>query len=200
MTEIIIKTRKYALEYLQTTRCTELPFHNAEHTREVFLSAKMIGYYEEISDEDLEPVLLAALLHDLGNATCFKGHELVSMDIAESYLMAQGYPKGKTTTVTRCIQATHMPQRPNDILESILCDADLHHLGGTDYLAKNKALRQEWATFHDLVFTDENWRQLNIDFLQEHTFFTKYGKEILEPGKQKNLELLKNQTTNYSHG
>lgn len=68
-----------------------------------------------------------------------------------------------------------MPQKPNDIVEGILCDADLHHFDGTDYLDKNKALRQEWATLYDLVFTDENWCQINIEFLEQHSFFIWQG-------------------------
>ncbi len=187
---MVKKTQQFALGYLEASRCRELPFHNVQHTLDVFLGTITIGQHQKIDTKDLEPVLLAALLHDLGNAHCLEGHEQISIEIAENYLLAQGYGKTKTAMVVYSIQATKMPQKPRNTLGSILCDADLFHLGTSDFLVKNRALRKEWKEFNNREFSDEDWYRLNIDFMDKHSYFTSYGKQILEGGKARNLRLL----------
>ncbi len=73
----------------------------------------------------------------------------------------------------------------------VLCDADLFHLGTTNFFYRNILLRKEWELFCDLKMTDEEWEMLNIKFLENHRFKTAYGKEVLEQGKQDNLIKLK---------
>jgi hypothetical protein len=68
-----------------------------------------------------------------------------------------------------------------------LCDADLYHLGTDDFVEKNKLLRQEVNRNYDHDISKKEWRQINIEFLQRHRYFTDYAKEKLEPMKQKHL-------------
>ena len=84
-----------------------------------------------------------------------------------------------------------MPQDPHDIFADVLCDADLFHLGTTNFLYRNMLLRKEWELFCDIIMTDVEWLLFNIKFLEEHQFKTAYGKEVLERGKQENLNKLK---------
>ncbi len=189
---IVKKTLKFAMRHLRMGRCQHLPFHNVQHTKEVFLNTRLIGHHEHLSRNDLEIVLLAALLHDLGNANCFDGHEQVSKKIAKEFLSGHGYAQNETNRVVSCIQATQMPQTPKNTLEKVLCDADLFHLGTTDFIKKNRALRKEWKTHKKMEFSDAAWYGLNIAFLEQHRYFTRYGKEVLAKGKKKNIQLLKN--------
>lgn len=188
---LIRRAQKYALEYLQSSRCRYLPFHNAQHTWEVFLNVSLLGGHEALSASDLEPVLLAALFHDLGNAICFEGHEQHSMALAKDYLSQQGYAWVQTKRVMGCIEATQMPQNPKNPLECLLCDADLFHLGTSDFMAKNTALRKEWKEYQQREFSDEAWNRLNRSFLEQHRYVTPYGRQILEPGKKRNIRLLR---------
>lgn len=191
MSALVNKAKKYCLSILEKSRCNNLPFHNAKHTIEVYGNVVRIGAYEKLDFEAIEPVQLAALFHDVGNAAIFQGHENIGIDKAKDFLQSEDYPRPKIDKVIDCIWATRMPQRPTDIYENIICDADLHHLGSENFLEKNTLLRKEWSEHLKIDYSDEAWNILNIRFLQEHRFHTKYGTEILEPVKKQNIELLK---------
>lgn len=190
METIVEKAKKKCLQLLNKSRCSSLPFHNWQHTLEVYKNALTIGAYGNISKDALEPALLAALFHDTGNARVFLGHEDVSIKEATGFLKSQEYAASKIQKVTGCIEATRMPQDPKDILEKIICDADLFHLGTKSYFSKNQLLRTEWAMYRQLDYSDQEWITLNIKFLQQHQFHTKYGKTVLQPIKEENCRLL----------
>lgn len=136
-------------------------------------------------------MLLAALFHDIGNIICFKGDEDQSINVAKKFLQKEKYSKQKIDKVIDCISATRMPQKPKNIFENIICDADLHHLGTESFLKMNQPLRKEWSENLKIDYSNEAWNILNIQFLQEHKFHTKYGEKILEPIKKQNTELFK---------
>lgn len=191
MEEIVRKAKRYCIGLLSRSRCTALPFHNEQHTMNVYENVLKIGMYEERDLKNLEPVLLAALFHDTGNATVFAGHENHSITEAGNFLRAQRYSDAGIALVIDCIKATKMPQRPSNPYEKILCDADLFHLGTKSFRSKSKMLRMEWAKFLNTEYSDEAWDSLNITFLEQHTFHTKFGQDILEPVKMENLKALK---------
>ena len=45
----------------------------------------------------------------------------------------ENYPTEKMESVLACIGATIMPQQPTNLLEEIICDADLYHLSLDEY-------------------------------------------------------------------
>ena len=191
METIIRKTKIHCIGLLLRSRCGSLPFHNVGHTMEVYENVLKIGMYGGMGLEELEPVLLAALFHDTGNATVFKGHEDFSAIEANHFLAANKYPVSQTVSVMGCINATKMPQQPKKLLEKIICDADLFHLGTASFWKKNNMLRTELARFQGLEYSNWDWNALNITFLANHRFWTAYGKDILEPVKQEHLNELK---------
>lgn len=190
MEDILAKAKKHCAQLLRESRCSSLPFHNHQHTTDVYENVLIIGLYERKDLKTLEPALLAALFHDTGNAKKFLGHEDLSIKKAIMYLKSQKYTASKIEKVIACINATRMPQTPLNSLEKIICDADLFHLGTTSYLAKNQLLRNEWAQYRELEYSDAEWIALNISFLKQHRFHTNYGREILQPIKQHTIDSL----------
>ncbi|WP_417886867.1 HD domain-containing protein [Zunongwangia sp.] len=182
---------KHCHAMLRNSRCYSLPYHNIQHTLEVFQFARKISDYENLSFEDKEVVSLASLFHDTGNGEIFNGHEKISAEKADCFLTSLGYSKEKIERVKSCIVATKMPQTPSSKLEEVICDADLAHLGSGSFINYNKRLRQEWNKCFNKSYSDIEWIENNIMFLESHTYFTSYGKDILQPKKMKNLELLK---------
>ena len=75
MEKNIKKALKYSKKIILNSRCKDLPFHNLEHTLEVYKNLIKIGTYENIGYEELEPIIIAGLFHDTGNAFRFDGHE-----------------------------------------------------------------------------------------------------------------------------
>lgn len=188
---IIEKAKVHCLQVLQESRCSEFAFHNTQHTKDVFEFAEKIGKYENLSNQELTIVMLAALFHDTGNIDCFQGHEDVSAQRAVDYLSNTKLPQKDIEQIVACILVTKMPQTPKNKLEEIICDADLAHLGSPEFIKKNQQLRKEWKNQLNMYFTTQEWLHLNCKFLENHRYFTHYGKKFLEPQKQKSIEVLK---------
>ena len=83
-----------------------------------------------------------------------------------------------------CIETTRLPQTPTTLPASIICDADLSHLGTQDFWLKSKLLRQEINDTHDTKVSKKEWRKINIRFLEGHKYFTDYGRQKYDPVKQ----------------
>lgn len=166
-------------------------FHNIEHTRGVAKAAQKIGLHYQLGEEDLISLLLASWFHDTGYS---KGsgadHETVSQEIATKFLQDHNVPESIIQKVNGCIAATRMPQQPTTLIEEIICDADLYHLGNGEVGDHSKLLRKELNKALDMDISKKDWRKTNIIFLQKHHYFTDYGKQNLEPVKQAYLKKL----------
>lgn len=162
-------------------------YHNYSHTREVVEACKKIGSKMEVNESDMEILLLAAWFHDTGFTERSDNHEDVSIEIARKFLKDNNYSEERTEKILACINATRFPSSPKNLLEEILCDADLFHLGTKDYSDKSNLLRIEWEKSRNKNFTEEEWIKINIDFLSNHRFFTKYAAKNLEGPKNEKL-------------
>ncbi len=168
--------------------CTELPFHNLEHTKEVVANVMHIGKAMKVSKKDLFILETAAWFHDTGFSNCYKGHEDSSQKIATAFLSKEGMSKRDIKTICSCIEATKMPQNPQSDLAKILCDADLFHIATSQFFYRKLLLRREWEIFCDINSSDLEWHKLNLAFLKNHSFHTTYGCEVLEQKKRENLK------------
>jgi predicted metal-dependent HD superfamily phosphohydrolase len=182
---------RYCSDILHNDKCKNLPFHNFAHTQEVIDHVFLISDAIKIPAKEADFIAIAACFHDTGFSITYKGHEDISKGLAAQYLAKANCTKQEIDMVCSCIEATKMPQNPHDIYAQVLCDADLFHLGTPNFLYRNMLLRKEWELFCDTVMTDGEWQILNIKFLEEHRFKTPYGKDILEKGKQENINKLK---------
>ncbi len=189
-TELIIKTEKHCKQLLKNGRCRSLQFHNYRHTAEVAHNANFLAKKSNLTDVEREMVVIAAYFHDVGNIEITIGHEKLSCTIAREFLQKQNFPEEKIKIVENTILSTEMGREPTNLLEEILNDADLSHLGMTTFLERNRLLREEWETFLDMTFTDDEWIKLNVKFLNEHHFYTEAAKTAFENQKKQNLTYL----------
>lgn len=171
----------------------DFTYHSFAHTREVVKRTELIAGNFELSEEDHTALIIAAWFHDTGYSAGFdKVHEEESQRLAEDFLKSRNALQPLIDKVNGCIIATRMPQSPSSLIERIICDADLFHLGTNEFQEKNKLLRQEINNLQNEKLGKKEWIKTNIEFLQRHRFFTDYAREMLEPLKQKHLkELLK---------
>ncbi len=190
-TDLLDRSKEYVESFLEQNLSDEIFYHDLEHTHEVVKAADEIGRASGLTDDQLETVLIAAWFHDTGY---FKGkinHEKESKNIAEEFLRDQGINEKKVTEVGGCIIATKIPQRPTNLMEEVLCDADLYHLSTSEFFRKSELLRKEFSLTGNNEIKDKEWLKANIKFLKKHTFFTDYAREKLYPHKKKNLKKLK---------
>ena len=166
-------------------------FHTLQHTQEVLAGCERMADYYHLEDEDRFALMVAAWFHDTGySAGQAMGHENVSVELVTRFLNDHKIHQNVINKVAGCINATRLPQNPTSLIEQIICDADLFHLGTSDFKEKNKLLRDELNDFGNLGLSKKDWRKKNIEFLTRHKYFTSFAKENLDPLKQVYLQEL----------
>lgn len=183
---ILAQSKTYCENLLITTKCSQLPFHNLLHTQQVVQNALLIAKHLGLSKEEIELILIAAWFHDTGFYETYYGHEEVSIGLAQKFLKKKQYPPERIDLVLSCIEATKMPQNPKNQYAEVLSDADILHISTPEFFYRKLLLRKEWELELGTITSDLEWHKLNLHFLQNHTFFTKYGKSVLMKGKIEN--------------
>lgn len=171
-----------------------LLYHHWEHTQHVLEKAEQIALYENVIEDDMILIKTAALFHDAGFLNGItEGHEDESIRLAENILPEYGYSKNEIETIAGMIRATIIPQKPKTKLESILADADLEYLGTTNFEHLGNKLYLELKHYNPNLSLGE-WNELQINFLQSHSYHTSYCIQNRAPTKEKNLKRLIKQT------
>ena len=190
--QVLAAAQNYATDLYQTKVSKSIHFHTLQHTQEVLAAAEKMAEYYQLADEDRFALSLAAWFHDTGySGGAAKGHEDLSAELAVKFLNEHQVSQAVIDKVKGCINATRIPQTPNSLIEQIICDADLFHLGTGDFKEKNRLLREELNDFGGHNLSKKDWRKLNVEFLDRHNYFTSYAKENLQPLKTVYQEELK---------
>lgn len=166
-----------------------LYYHNANHTKYVVEKAEKLAMAEDVKNRDMELIKFAALYHDIGFLIGQKNHEKKGCEIASQDLNGTLLSNAEFDKVCGMINATKIPQSPQNILEKIVADADLFYLGTSKYKEFSQKLFMELKHF-DPSTDEKRWLKIQIDFLSSHNYHTQYGQEFLEPIKQKHLNAL----------
>jgi predicted metal-dependent HD superfamily phosphohydrolase len=187
---LLKKVEHYATDSFDHTDLNKLSFHNLKHTESVASYAKQIAHHYQLNERDYFVVVSAAWLHDLGYTIERANHESEGAGAAGIFLQNLGLPAEDIESVKGCILATKLPQDPHNLLEEIVCDADLYHLGTTHFSDLNKSMRKEAGEITHAKINKDGWRNKTIGFLETHHYHTDYAKVLLNDQKQKNLEEL----------
>ncbi len=182
---ILHKVEQYASDILKNDLSKDLTYHNYDHTKMVVNAATTIGKGEQLSDDDLEVLLIAAWFHDLGYKEKPDGHEERSKVMAEKFLKKENVAAAKIEKIAACILSTHINTKPSNALEGMLCDADMSHIYSGDYEAHALRLRQEWENTQDEKMTDTEWTQSNLNFISRHEFHSAFAKMNYQETKNK---------------
>jgi predicted metal-dependent HD superfamily phosphohydrolase len=162
------------------------------HTKEVVQAAEQISSHYELTEDDQFIVQTSAWFHDVGYLYGPpENHEALGAEKATEFLKTQGINGEIIERVKGCIIATRLPQTPHNLLEEIICDADLFHLGTDSFAEKNKMMRKEKEILLGTEIGGSLWREGAIRLMQSHSYFTDYVKTLLKKGKEENLESLR---------
>jgi len=164
-------------------------YHNFTHTTEVVKAAEEIANASGVTDEEKEVLLIASWFHDIGHIVTCDGHEDIGIEMAKKFLSEAGYPENKIEKIIALINSTRMPRDPKNLLEEIICDADLHHLGTKDFEQKTILYKDELESLIGHRIPEKEWLKNNVRFLEEHRFYTDYAKQRFET--QKNINYIK---------
>jgi PAS domain S-box-containing protein len=168
----------------------DLFYHAISHTLDVFTSARKIAISEGVGEDDLELLLVAALFHDTGFLVQADGHEEISCQMATDHLIPIGFSKAEMEIICGMIWATKIPQKPQNLLEEILADADLDYLGRADFFTIGSQLFNELKV-RNVVNEESAWDQIQIKFLENHHYFTNTARNLRAEQKEKHLQIIK---------
>jgi len=190
--KILSNAQMFVTDLFTNKVSKSIRFHTLEHTQGVVLAAEEMAQYYQLPPEDRLTVVLAAWFHDTGfTSGDAEGHEDRSVKFAEKFLQEQRAEEALIAKVRSAIEATRLPQTPKNLVEQILCDADLYHLGTDDFKGRSKLLKEELIEVSKKDISKKQWKKINVNFLENHKYFTDYARRKLQPVKDRNLRLLK---------
>jgi predicted metal-dependent HD superfamily phosphohydrolase len=118
-----------------------------------------------------------------------KGHEKASSDL---FLAASERKINdiQRQQISACILATTMPQSPKNLLEQIICDADLDYLGRSDFYEISQDLFHEMHACGEMR-DQKTWDEIQVVFLDKHQFHTPFNQSRRNEQKNKHLAAIK---------
>lgn len=191
---IIFKARYYVTRLFSNYLPKTFLYHNLHHTLHVVEKCYELGKSYHLKYVDMETLLLAAWFHDTGYCLNAINHEEESVKIAFIFLNDFEVTTDYRSKVESLILVTKPSSKPTTLVEEILCDADLHHLGSEDYFKWCTLLKQEIEIRFGRQLSDKEWELENISFFNSHHYFTDYAKTHWGTQKLKNLVQLKDNT------
>lgn len=192
--------RDYTFGRLERELAPNLFFHGVHHTRDDVLPAsERLAFKEGIYGEDLLLLKTGSVGHDTGYLWQYFKNEPLGVKYVEDEAPRFGYSKGQIERVGQIIMPTQLQSidgklvqvpDPDDILQLLICDSDLYHLGGEDFFVKGENLRRELAEYGKANSPTE-WLKIQLDFQLGHSYFTNAAKSLRNEGKERNIKKLR---------
>ena len=199
-TDLLRETAQYVEHFMKDNFTEKILFHNYRHTTKVVRVCDMISMESDLGKHNRFIVHLAGWFSNIGYKEDPLHHEANGAQLARSYFEAKGLDKEDIDEIQACILATRTPQHPHSMTSRILCDAVLFHLSDITYFDELELLRREWEGTRNEQYSDVEWIQLNVDFLQNHFYFSPFARKNFEKEKRANLSKLKAQLAVVKHG
>lgn len=177
------------LDQLQRDLPRNLYYHNLKHTTDVLYVVADLANKEGVSEEDLLLLKCAALFHDSGFMVSYDNNEEIGAKLAAETLLKYKFTTEQINVVKRLIMATKVPQRPKDLLEQIICDADLNYLGRLDFIPISQNLFRELFE-RNKIDTIEQWNKMQYRFITSHSYFTETARRNGAAGKEQVIKEL----------
>ncbi len=187
---VLDKIEKYIIQYFEEKMPQKYVYHDLQHTLNVVEGVKELATPYKINEKELELLLIAAWFHDTGYVEGPEDHEQRSCLVATAFLKESSYDAQDIKIVCECIMATKLPQDPDNLLEKIICDADLSHLGKSNYWDRCGRVRQEISFLKNEMMSEQDWVNFELNFIENHEYHTAVAKELYEKRKQKHIRLL----------
>jgi len=177
------EVEKYITKKLENDLPKNLYYHGVHHTIDVCNAAARLAKLEKLNDEETVLVKTAALFHDSGFIFKYYDNESLGVKMMEGILPTFNYTREQIDEISKLILVTSLPHRPENLLEQIMCDADLDYLGRDDFFSISHSLKREWGEYGKTK-TLLQWYKEQLVFMQKHSWFTKSATGLRDEKKQ----------------
>ncbi|HAK79998.1 MAG TPA: hydrolase [Runella sp.] len=188
--ERFLKLRRFVLAELSQQLSPKLTYHGIHHVRDVLSVCRQYIKRLSLREPEAELLLTGALIHDIGFTETYQGHEEKGIEIAKQLLPNFGFTSIEIMLINGLIISTKVPQQPLNLIEQILCDADLDYLGRSDFDPISESLFQELQNM-DMLHERKKWDEIQIKFLESHTYHTPFAKKHRQPKKEQRIKEIK---------
>lgn len=189
------KTEQYVTKLFHEYQAVPLPYHNLSHTKYVVNKVNEIAGHYRLGEEEMMVVYVSAWFHDTGYLVGKPEiHEEESVELMQTFIAQHNVSPEVIKSIAACIMATKTPRAPENLLQQIVCDADTYNLGTKDFKDSNKAVYKEVNMACSGSMTKQQFNQATMTMMNNHQYFTSYGKEKLEERKTKNMKKIKKET------
>lgn len=167
-----------------------LTYHSVAHTKYVVKKSVYIAEKEGLASDQLYLLKIAALYHDIGFLFGPENHEEKGCELVRNELPKIGLSAEQIRQICEMIRATKIPQQPNSHAAAILADADLEYLSTPLFQEVSEYLFQE-LRFFNKILTRRQWNEIQVNFISNHSYHTKFCRRYKEHRKLANLNKLK---------
>ena len=193
-----MKAERHIMRILENQLSPKLLYHSINHTIDVTKAVERLAIMEGITDEDLFILKSAATYHDAGFIEKYEDNEEVGMRLAREILPKYGYTQDQIEMIDGLIKSTQIPQSPTTHLQEVMCDADLDYLGRDDFHEIADLLRRELRE-HGKLDSDKKWDEIQVAFLESHTYFTESAIKLRREKKLQHIEDIKHRLKTYDY-
>ena len=109
------------------------------------------------------------------------------MEYAREILPLYRFKEKQIDAICDLIMATKLPSGPSSLLEKIICDANLDHLGRADFLIQSDRLFQEHL-LNKKIKNKKDWNLKQVKLLEDHKFYTETARKLREISMEQQIE------------
>jgi hypothetical protein len=167
------------------------PYHNVRHMLHVFWESYDGAIYMKLNKREMRNLLISALFHDY-NHMGVKGDDSINIERAfealDQHLLEEDRPY--IDIIKKTISSTKYPYNPNEKFtenELILRDADQSQTFSSVWIQSVL-----YGLGKELEMTYEQMLRLQIPFLENMKFYTKWGLSRFQPLINPRIRMVKN--------
>jgi hypothetical protein len=179
-----------AEKFIMAKLAKELPgtlyYHSMDHVQDVLNAAMMYAQLEGVSEYETLLLKTAVLYHDSGFTIQAREHESLGCEIARENLPRFEYTQEEIERICGMIMATRIPQTAHNLLEQIICDADLDYLGRDDFWTIGASLFRELKEA-GVLDNEKDWNRIQLKFLRAHHYLTGHAVALRTEKKEEHL-------------
>jgi predicted metal-dependent HD superfamily phosphohydrolase len=187
--QLLLDTEAHIKSFFAQYISPDYVFHDLEHTAQTVSSVRVLGEGFECDEREMLLLQLAAWFHDTGYSEGADAHEERSCSFADQFLRGK-IADADLEEIFGMIRATKVPQQPKALLQQIICDADLSHLGMEWYWDRTGKLRQEFILTRNWIMSEQDWIDFEINFMLMHEYHTAVAQELFNKKKAKHVQQL----------